>query len=169
MKQTIRILSLLFALLTLTLSFVACGETAPATTAEEPASVTATAPATEEEKESEKIAKEGLWKDALYVEKTTLGQGKTAIDFAVSADGKKVEFVINTDKETLADALVEVGLVEGEDGPYGLYVKKVNGITADYDKDQSWWGLNVNGESSMTGASEVKVKAGDKYEFVYSK
>ncbi len=167
MKKSIRIISSFLALFILCFALVACTEEPKKTTEEAPE----TAVQTESEKESaeESIAKEGVWKDALYVKDTTLGEGKTKFNFTVTADGKSVDFALSTDKGNLADALLELKLIEGEDGAYGLYVKKVNGITADYDVDQSWWGLNVNGESSMSGASGVTVEAGAHYEFIYSK
>ena len=52
------------------------------------------------------------------------------------------EFVGNhtltTDKAYLGDALEEAGLVEGEESATGLFVKTVDGITAD-DSQQQWW------------------------------
>ena len=47
----------------------------------------------------------------------------------------KAMATINTDKEILRDALEEHNLISGEQGAYGLYVKVVNGIKADYDED----------------------------------
>ena len=74
-----------------------------------------------------------------------------------------------TDKETLADALLEHGLVEGEMSTYGLYVKKVNGITADYNEDSTWWGVEQNGKLAPTGMSEIILKNGDHYDVVCKK
>ena len=65
-----------------------------------------------------------------------LGDGSVKITvIVVDVDGNETNFVVNTDKETVGDALLEQNLIEGEDGDYGLYVKTVNGITADYDPD----------------------------------
>ena len=64
----------------------------------------------------------------------------------VDADGNETNFVVSTDKETVGDALLELNLIEGEEGDYGLYVKTVNGITADYDTDGTYWAFYVNGE-----------------------
>ena len=165
MKQNVRAISLILAILTLCLCLFSCAEEAKKTTSETHENTVETA-FTEEAKAIEKT---GLWKDALHVEETSLGTGKTEFRFTVTADGKSLNLEVSTDKENLADALLELGLLEGEDGPYGLYVKKVNGILADYDVDQSWWGLNVNGETSMSGASGVTVESGAQYEFIYSK
>ena len=108
---------------------------------------------------------EVLWEDALYTEDTALGSGSKTITVKVSAGEKSVTFTLRTDKETLADAMLEHGLVEGNDSQFGLYIKKVNGILADYDVDQTYWALTENGETTPTGASGVTVTDGTAYEF----
>lgn len=110
-----------------------------------------------------------IWKDALYSEDAEFGNGEKIVSVEVVAEEKIVTFTIHTDKENLGDALTEHGLIEGEKGAYGLYVKKVNGITADYDVDKSYWGFNKNGESMMTGVDGALIEDGDQYELVYTK
>ena len=118
---------------------------------------------------AQKVKAEGLWENATYASDKTFGEGKTTIEVEVKAEEKSVTFTINTDKENLADALLEHKLVEGEDSQYGLYIKKVNGILADYDVNQSYWSLCKNGEMLMTGASDTKISEGEHYELVYAK
>ena len=99
-----------------------------------------------------------------------LGEGSVKFTFiVVDADGNETDFVINTDKETVGDALLEQNLIEGEEGDYGLYVKTVNGITADYDTDQTYWAFYVNGEYASTGVDSTPVNEGDTYEFKVEK
>ena len=99
-----------------------------------------------------------------------LGDGSVKFTFiVVDADGNETDFVINTDKETVGDALLEQNLIEGEEGDYGLYVKTVNGITADYDTDQTYWAFYVNGEYASTGVDSTPVNEGDTYEFKVEK
>ena len=76
---------------------------------------------------------------------------------------------IHSSKDNLRDALEEHKLIEGEDGTYGLYVKKVNGITADYDVNQCYWGFYKNDESMNTGVDSVKIADEDRYKIVYTK
>ena len=111
----------------------------------------------------------GLWKDALYTANTELGEGATTVTVKVKADERQVTFTIHTDKETVGDALMEHDLIEGEEGAYGLYVKKVNGITADYDTDKHYWALYVDGEYAMTGVDSTEVKDGVTYRLVRTK
>ena len=88
----------------------------------------------------------------------------------VGPDGTSKEFVIKTDPENnLRKALEAEGLIAGDEGPYGLYIKVVDGITADYDVDRSWWGLYKDGEMLMTGVDTTPIADGDHFELVYSK
>ena len=83
----------------------------------------------------------------------------------VDGDGKQTDFTIRTDKATVGEALLAEGLIQGEDGPYGLYVKSVNGITADYDVDGTYWAFYINGETAPTGVDSTAVEDGAVYAF----
>ena len=101
---------------------------------------------------------------------TIKGEGATSFYFnVVDKDGNKTAFEIHTDKTIVGDALLELGLIEGDMGDYGLYVKKVNGITADYEVDGTYWAFYVNGEYGMTGVDLTEIQAGATYEFRVSK
>lgn len=110
-----------------------------------------------------------LWANAQYTEDTVLGSGTTILYVDVVTDEKTVTFTIKTDKETVGEALIENNLVSGEKGAYGLYVKFVNGIEADYDKNQSYWAFTKGGESLMTGVDGEKIEADAHYELTYTK
>lgn len=110
-----------------------------------------------------------IWSEAIYTEDTELGEGQKTVFVEVVAEEKAVTFTLHSDKETLGEALTEHGLIEGEPGAYGLYVKKVNGITADYDENQCYWGFNKNGESMMTGVDGAIFQDGEHYELIYTK
>ena len=112
---------------------------------------------------------EGVWSSATYTEDTTFGTGAATVTVEVKAGDKSIDFVLKTDKTTLGDALIEHGLIEGEEGQYGLYIKKVNGITADFDVDQSYWAFYKNGETMMSGVDGTEIKDGEHYELVYTK
>lgn len=155
-------LSLLLCLLTVTGLFAACkkistlplGTFAPPTVDEAPATKT---PSTTE------VATDEAAPEV---------RGTGAVSFCLTVtdlDGTQKEFVVKTDKKNVADALVEVGLVSGENSEYGLYIKVVNGITADYSVDGSYWSLLVNGEMSMVGASSVSVAEGLRVELKKTK
>ena len=110
-----------------------------------------------------------LWDDATYKEDTTFGKGAKTVEVEVKAEDKSVTFTINTDKNNLGEALLEHKLVSGEKGAYGLYIKFVNGIEADYSKTQSYWSFCKNGESVAHGVDAEEIKDGAHYELVYTK
>lgn len=96
----------------------------------------------------------------------TLGTGATAFTFTVvDTEGKETTVTIKTDKTTVGEALVELGLVAGEDSEFGLYVKTVNGITLDYDTDGKYWAFYIDGEYAMTGVDSTEITAGSVYTF----
>ena len=86
-----------------------------------------------------------------------VGKGQTAFPFTV------------VDKEAVGDALLEVNLIAGEEGQYGLYVKKVNGITADYDVDKTYWAFYVNGAYATSGVDATKIEENTAYMFKVEK
>ena len=97
---------------------------------------------------------------------SVLGEGKTEFTFKVTDNsGKETDFTINTDKTTVGEALVELNLIAGEESEYGLYVKTVNGVTLDYDKDGMYWAFYVNGEYAQTGVDSTEITAGAEYAF----
>ena len=93
-----------------------------------------------------------------------IGKGEKAFAFTVvDKDGRETAFTVHTDKETVGDALLEVNLIAGEQGDYGLYVKQVNGVTADYDVDKTYWAFYVNGEYAMSGVDVTKIEENTTY------
>ena len=112
------------------------------------------------------VSAEGLWENATYRRDTELGEGAKTVQVEVKAGDESITFTIHTDKEMLGDALLEHNLVAGEQGAYGLYVKFVNGIEADYDKDGSYWGFYKNGEMMLVGVDGASITDGEHYELV---
>lgn len=99
-----------------------------------------------------------------------LGEGQTKFAFVVvDKDGNETSFEIHTDKTTVGEALLEVDLIAGETSEYGLYVKTVNGITADYDVDQTYWAFYVNGEYATAGVDSTSIEEGATYSFKVEK
>ena len=98
------------------------------------------------------------------------GEGETVFYFnVVDKDGKVDKFEIHTDKTIVGEALLELGLIEGEEGAYGLYVKVVNGITADYETDGTYWAFYEGDDYAMTGVDLTEIQAGATYAFKVSK
>ncbi len=96
----------------------------------------------------------------------TMGEGATEFNFTVTnAEGESTAYIIKTDKKTVGDALLELGLIEGDAGPYGLYVKTVDGVTLDFEKDGKYWAFYVNGEYAVSGVDATEIENGASYTF----
>ena len=108
--------------------------------------------------------------NATETESKVLGEGQTKIFFTVvDKDGNESNYEIHTDKETVGDALLEHELIAGDESEYGLYVKQVTGITADYNTDGTYWAFYVNGEYASTGVDSTPVNEGETYAFKVEK
>ena len=103
-------------------------------------------------------------------EAKVLGEGATVFQFSVvDLEGNETKFEIHTDETTVGTALMKEGLIEGEEGPYGLYVKVVNGIAAIYEEDGSYWAFYENGEYGLTGVDLTDIDPEVAYSFVQTK
>ena len=142
MKNTLTKISAIFILIMTLLSLASCRDTVDA---------------------------EGLWESATYRRNMTFGNGEKTVEVEVRAGEDSVTFTIKTDKKYLGDALTAHGLIEGEEGQFGLYIKRVNGILADYDVDRSWWGFYKSGEYMMSGVDGAEIADGEHYELVYER
>ncbi|MBP3493886.1 MAG: DUF4430 domain-containing protein [Oscillospiraceae bacterium] len=94
----------------------------------------------------------------------TLGEGSRQFTFTVvDVNGKEVSATIKTDEKIVGDALMALDLLAGEEGPYGLYVKTVNSMTYEYEKDGKYWSFYVNGEYAVTGVDMTEIVDGATY------
>lgn len=95
-----------------------------------------------------------------------IGTGDTKFGFTViDSNGVETRFEVNTNRKTVGAALGELGLISGEQGPYGLSVLTVNGETVIYDIDQKYWAFYIDGEYAVTGVDSTDVTAGAEYCF----
>lgn len=139
---------LLAAILTVTMFFCAC--TAPET------------PETSDGNES--VQESGIWASAVYNSDVSVGEGGTVFTLKITAEDRTITVTVSTDEAVLGDALVAAGLIAGEEGDYGLYVKTVNGMTLDYDTDGMYWAFYIDGEYAMTGVDGENIDSAKVYE-----
>ena len=175
MKETKKILSLILALaiaLTLCASIVGC-DIADIQDNEKEAPATTVADTTASDEETtgaaDTVEKTGLWENATYLKDMTFGEGSKTVTVEVKAGDDKITFTVKTDKTKVGDALIEHNLIDGDESQYGLYVKKVNGIIADYDIDQSYWAFYTNGEYAMSGVDTTDIDESAVYKLEYTK
>lgn len=81
----------------------------------------------------------------------------------IHKDSSTEDFSLSTGQEFLGRALVDGGVVEDNQGAYGLYILTAGGETAD-ESNQEWWQITKGGEYLMTGADETPIADGDHYE-----
>ena len=86
----------------------------------------------------------------------------------VHKDGSVKDFSYRTDEEYLAGALLEEGLVSGEDSQYGLTIITVDGEDAVWATDNAYWAIWIGEEMAMTGASETTVYDGSTFRLEYT-
>lgn len=98
-----------------------------------------------------------------------LGQGAHRFYFTVTfADGTAKAYDIATDETTVGAALAALDLAQGERTQYGLYVKTIGGVRADYTLDGAYWAFYIDGEYAMTGVDSTDITDGSTYAFVYT-
>ena len=93
--------------------------------------------------------------------------GKTIDVLVVHGDGSEKSFKIKTDAEYLRGALEQKNLISGEEGPYGIFVKTVDGETVDDAKEQ-WWCFTRGGGTLMTGVDDTAIADGEHYEITFT-
>ena len=104
----------------------------------------------------------GIW----YVSRPQVQEGsKTLVVEIVHTDGSAKEFTCHTDEEYLGPVLVAEGLIEGEEGPYGLYITAADGETAE---GKQWWCVTRDGQMVETGVDATPVADGDHFELTMS-
>ena len=95
------------------------------------------------------------------------GEGDTEFIFkVVTKSGEEKTFTVRTDKTIVGDALQEVGLIEGDEDKYGLYVKVVDGERVEYETDGKYWAFYVDGAYALKGVDSTEIEAGKVYSFV---
>ena len=95
-----------------------------------------------------------------------------AVSFKVvvtDLEGNETAFDYSSNAASLGEALVAEGLIEGHETEYGLYIDAVNGITADWDNDQTYWAFYINGEYATTGIDGTEIVADTTYGLTLTK
>lgn len=106
----------------------------------------------------------------LFRPKAVQGAKSITIE-VVDNNADSIVYEVHTDAEYLRQAMEEAEGLEfsGTESEYGMMVETVNGVTADWNVDQSYWGFFVNGEYCNYGIDTQPVADGDAFRIVYSK
>ncbi len=107
---------------------------------------------------------EGPYSTIICKDGDTVGKGATSFKLEiVPKDASAVNITVKTDETTVGAALLANEIIAGDDSEYGLYVKCVNGVTADFDVDGTYWAFYINGEYAMTGVDSTDIEDGAAY------
>ena len=107
----------------------------------------------------------GVW---LATRPATAQGAKTITVEVVHADESRKTFTYHTDEEFLGTVLQNEGLVEGDMGEFGLYIKVVDGETADFDTDGAYWAFYQGEEYAAQGVDTTPIQDGDTFSLVYT-
>ena len=95
--------------------------------------------------------------------------GEKAIAVTViHSDKREQTFRYETDALYLGPLLMEDGLVKGEQGAYGLYIKEVDGEVADYAVNGAYWALYEGEEYATQGIDTTVLEDGAQFSLVYT-
>ena len=86
----------------------------------------------------------------------------------VHGDGSNKVININSDDEYLGEALQLLGLIQGENNQFGLYITTVDGEDAVYEENGAYWALYVDGEYAQQGIDLTPIVDGGSYSLVYT-
>ena len=156
MKTTIKLILAMLLAIGMLLSVVSCNDT------KSPAE--STPQQQQNNTPSGQIEATGLWANAKYLKDTTVGEGAKTVLVDIEAAGQKITLTVNTDKENLGEALFALGIIND-----ASFFDTANGIKADWNADQAYWGFYEGENYMMVGVGDVKLSGGEHYRLVYTK
>ena len=96
----------------------------------------------------------------------TLGPKKFTLEI-VQKDGQVKTLELTASEEFLGEYLEKEGIIEGAEGPYGVYIAKVEGVKAVYEEDGAYWAFYVDGEYAQKGVDQTPIENGKVYQLKY--
>ena len=94
-------------------------------------------------------------------------QGKRPSPFRFCIRAGERVFTLETGEAYLGAVLTAEGVVEDNQGPYGLYMLTVDGETVD-EGAQEWWKLTKGGEMVNSSADSTPIADGDHFELTFT-
>ncbi len=106
---------------------------------------------------------------SMFAPQPTEGTKTITVEVIDNAKESKL-YELNTDAPYLIDAMKELQhfTFSGYEGPYGLTLITINGVSADWEKDNAFWSIYVNGEQGNYGVDAQPVNDGDAFQLIYT-
>ena len=98
---------------------------------------------------------------------TTQGSKSFRVEIVHSDGGSKV-INFNATAEYLGEELQRLGIIQGENNQFGLYIITVDGEDAIYEENGAYWALYVEGEYAQQGIDQTPIVDGGTYSLVYT-
>lgn len=110
------------------------------------------------------FAEEAPTEPTVFSDGDVMGQGARTFTLIVEElDGSKISVSVNTDRQIVGQALEDLGIIKGENGIYGMFIKAVNGKTYEYEKDGAYWAFYIDGDYALTGVDQTEIQEGVVY------
>ena len=87
----------------------------------------------------------------------------------VHKDGSEKTFTYESGEKYVGPVLEAEGLIEGNEGPYGMEITTVDGEKAVYSEDGAYWALYEGEEYALQGIDTTPIKEGQVYKLVWTK
>lgn len=109
-----------------------------------------------EEKEAEKVEND-------FVEYEEKGEGTLHFFLDIYFESDEKHYEIKTNETIVGNALEALKIIEGEEGPYGMYISSVEGETHVYEDGGKYWAFYVNDKYAEKGIDQTGVEDGATY------
>lgn len=86
----------------------------------------------------------------------------------VHKDGTSKDMNLKSDAEFLGAYLEEEGIIKGEEGQYGIFIKEVEGEKAVYEEDNAYWAFYEGEEYALKGIDQTPITDGAVYKLIYT-
>ena len=98
----------------------------------------------------------------VQVEATAIGEGVRNFRLEVIGETARA-FEVSTDEEIVGKALEKLGVISGEEGPYGMFITTVDGETVDFYRDIKYWAFYIDGTYATAGIDQTEIADGAVY------
>lgn len=98
-----------------------------------------------------------------FVEYEIKGEGVNDFYLDIIFESKEKHYEIKTNETTVGAALESLKIIEGEEGPYGMYISSVEGEKHVYEDGGKYWAFYVNDKYSEKSVDQTGIQNGETY------
>ena len=102
-----------------------------------------------------------------FIARPAATEGEKTFTLTVVHSEGSNDFTITSDQEFLAQALIAEGIINDEGVETGMYFT-VDGETASWEENQSYWAVYVGEEYATVGMNDLPIEDGGVYKLEYT-